>query len=154
MKIRITVGEQEKLNGYLNIDPITKFDGLAVDIRNLDEVVSDAECTEIISEDVIDFLEKEESMISLSHWIKKLRHGGKIIVTSVDAREVSRSFYRKEIDIEIFNKAMHGNFLEPWDVRLSHSTLEELSSFFESQDLKVTKKRINGIKLIVEAQRP
>jgi len=154
MKIRITVGEQEKLNGYLNIDPITKFDGLAVDIRNLDEVVSDAECTEIISEDVIDFLEKEESMISLSHWIKKLRHGGKIIVTSVDAREVSRSFYRKEIDIEIFNKAVHGNFSEPWDVRLSHSTLEELSRFFESQNLKVTKKRINGIKLIVEAQRP
>ena len=154
MKIRITVGEQEKLNGYLNIDPITKFDGLAADIRNLDEVVSDAECTEIISEDVIDFLEKEESMISLSHWIKKLRHGGKIIVTSVDAREVSRSFYRKEIDIEIFNKAVHGNFSEPWDVRLSHSTLEELSRFFESQNLKVTKKRINGIKLIVEAQRP
>jgi len=154
MKIRITVGEQEKLNGYLNIDPITKFDGLAVDIRNLDEAVSDAECTEIISEDVIDFLEKEESMISLSHWIKKLRHGGKIIVTSVDAREVSRSFYRKEIDIEIFNKAVHGNFSEPWDVRLSHSTLEELSRFFESQNLKVTKKRINGIKLIVEAQRP
>ena len=154
MKIRITVGETEKLNGYINIDPITKFDELAVDIRNIDEVVSDAECTEIISEGVIDFLEKEESMKVLSHWIKKLRHGGRIVVTSIDAREVSRSFYKKEIDIEIFNKAMHGNFSEPWDVNLSHSTIEELSDFFESQNLNVTKKRINGIKLIVEAERP
>ena len=154
MKIRITVGETEKLNGYINIDPITKFDEIAIDIRNIDEVVSDAECTEIISEGVIDFLEKEESMEVLSHWIKKLRHGGRIVVTSIDAREVSRSFYKKEIDIEIFNKAMHGNFSAPWDVHLSHSTVEELSDFFESQNLNVTKKRINGIKLIVEAERP
>ena len=69
-------------------------------------------------------------------------------------KKVSRSFYKKEIDIEIFNKAMHGNFSEPWDVHLSHSTVEELSDFFESQNLNVTKKRINGIKLIVEAERP
>ena len=154
MKIRITVGETEKLNGYINIDPITKFNELAVDIRNIDEVASDAECTEIISEGVIDFLEKGESIEALSHWIKKLRHGGRIVVTSIDAREVSRSFYKKEIDVEIFNKAMHGNFSAPWDVYLSHSTVEELSDFFESHNLNVTKKRINGIKLIVEAERP
>ena len=48
MKVRITVGEQEKLNGYTNVAPITKFDGLSIDIRNLDDLVSDAECTEII----------------------------------------------------------------------------------------------------------
>lgn len=154
MKVRITVGEKEKLNGYLNIDPISKFDDLSVDIRNLDDVVSDAECTEIISEDVIDFLKKDESIKVLSHWVKKIRHGGKIIVTSIDAYEVSKSFYRKTIDIAVFNKAIHGNFLEPWDVRLSHTTIEELSEFFRSQGLNVTKKRTNGIKLIVEAERP
>ena len=61
MKIRITVGEKEKLNGYINIDPITKFDDMPCDIRNLDDVVSDAECTESISDDVIDFLDKGSS---------------------------------------------------------------------------------------------
>jgi predicted SAM-dependent methyltransferase len=154
MKIRITVGETEKLNGYVNIDPITKFDGIASDIRNLDDIVSDSECMEILSDDVIDFLEKKESMKVLSHWIKKIRHGGKIIVTSVDAYEVAKSFYRKTFDIDIFNKAIHGSFSEPWDVRLSHTTMEELSDFFQSQGLIVTKKRINGIKLTVEAERP
>ena len=75
MKIRITVGEKEKLNGYINIDPITKFDDMPYDIRNLDDVVSDAECMEIISDDVIDFLEKKGSMEALAHWVKKIRHG-------------------------------------------------------------------------------
>ena len=144
MKIRITVGEKEKLNGYINIDPITKFDDMPYDIRNLDDVVSDAECMEIISDDVIDFLEKKGSMEALAHWVKKIRHGGKIIVTSIDAYEVSKSFYRKNFDIDMFNKAIHGNFSAPWDVRLSHTTIEELSDFFQSQGLNVTKKRING----------
>ena len=67
---------------------------------------------------------------------------------------MSKSFYRKTIDIAVFNKAIHGNFLEPWDVRLSHTTIEELSEFFRSQGLNLTKKRTNGIKLIVEAERP
>tara|TARA_Y100000401_G_scaffold109082_1_gene104953 strand:- start:1409 stop:1873 length:465 start_codon:yes stop_codon:yes gene_type:complete len=154
MKIRITVGEEEKLNGYVNVDPITKFDGLAVDIRNLDNVASDAECTEIIAEDVIDYLEKEESLQVLSHWIKKLRHKGKIVVTSVDAHEVAKAFFRKEMDIKTFNRAIHGNFLQPWDVKMSHATLEELDHVFSSSGLVVTKKRTNGIKLIVEAERP
>ena len=111
MKIRITVGEKEKLNGYTNIDPIT-------------------------------------------NWVKKMRHGGKIIVTSIDALEVAKSFSRKEIDVEVFNKAIHGNFSSVWDVFLNHTTLEELSSILEKLGLTVTKKRINGIKLIVEAERP
>ena len=154
MKIRITVGEKEKLNGYINMDPITKFDDMLYDIRNLDDVVSDAECMEIISDDVIDFLEKKGSMEALSHWVKKIRHGGKIVVTSIDAYEVAKSFYRKNLDIDMFNKAIHGNFSAPWDVRLSHTTIEELSDFLQSQGLNVTKKRINGIKLIIEAERP
>tara|TARA_R110002110_G_scaffold37253_6_gene123268 strand:- start:6978 stop:7442 length:465 start_codon:yes stop_codon:yes gene_type:complete len=154
MKIRITVGEKQKLNGYTNIDPITKFDDIAIDIRNLDELVSDAECTEIISEGVIDFLNRGDFVIAINNWVKKMRHGGKIIVTSIDALEVAKAFSRKEIDIEVFNQAIHGNLSSGWDVLLSHTTLEELSSILEKLGLTVTKKRINGIKLIVEAERP
>ena len=153
MKIRITVGEKEELNGYINVDPITKFEGVPSDLRNLDDIASDAECTEIISDDVIDYLDKEDYLAALSHWVKKIRRGGKIIVTSVDAYQVAKSFYRKNIDIATFNTAIHGNFSAPWDVRLSHTTIEELSDLLKSQGLTITKKRINGIKLIVEAER-
>ena len=154
MKVRITVGEQEKLNGYTNVDPITKFDGLSIEIRNLDDLVSDAECTEIISEGVIDYLNKDDLVLSITNWVKKMRHGGKIVVTSIDALEVAKAFAKQKIDIDTFNKAIDGNFSQGWDVFLNHTTIEELSSVLEKLGLFVTKKRINGIKLIVEAQRP
>ena len=154
MKIRISVGQREKLNGYLNIDPISKFDDIAVDIRNIDPIASDAECTEIICEDVIDFLHREESFTVLKHWVKKIRHKGKIVVTSVDTHQVCKSFLDKEINIDQFNKILHGTFQAPWDVRLSHSTLEELAEFLTSLGLTITKKRISGIRTILEATRP
>ena len=61
MKINISVGQDEFLTGYTNIDPISKPEGLAVDIRNLDSVASDSECTEIIAVDVLDFLDISRS---------------------------------------------------------------------------------------------
>ena len=154
MKIRITVGDDQKLNGYLNIDPISKFDDIAVDIRNIDPIASDAECTEIICEDVIDFLHREESFTVLKHWVKKIRHKGKIVITSVDTHQVCKSFLDKEINIDQFNRILHGTFQAPWDVRLSHSTLEELAGFLESLGLTITKKRISGIRTILESTRP
>ena len=154
MKVRITVGEQEKLNGYTNVDPITKFDGISIDVRNLDGLVSDAECTEIVSEGVIDYLDRKDFVLAISNWVKKMRHGGKIVVTSIDALEVAKGFLKRKIDIEVFNKAIHGGFSSPWDVFLSHTTIEELSSILEGLGLIITKKRTNGIKLIVEAKRP
>ena len=154
MKIRVTVGEPDKLNGYINVDPVSKFDDLSVDVRNLDEVAADAECTEIISEGVIDFLKKSDVAKALINWAKKIRHGGKIVVTSIDAREVSKAFYRNQMTADEFNRLIHGGFSGAWDVYLSHTTVEELSSFFEAQGFNVTKKRINNFKLLVEAYRP
>ena len=154
MKIRVTVGEPDKLNGYINVDPVSKFDDLSADVRNLDEIAADAECTEIISEGVIDFLEKSDVAKALVNWAKKIRHGGKIVVTSIDAREVSKAFYRNQMTADEFNRLIHGGFSGAWDVYLSHTTVEELSSFFEAQGFNVTKKRINNFKLLVEAYRP
>ena len=154
MKVRISVGQREKLNGYINVDPISKFDDLAVDIRDISPVASDAECTELICEDVIDFLHREETFEVLTSWSKKIRHKGKIVITSVDAYQVCKSFLEKDIDIEQFNQIIHGTFQAPWDVRLSHTTLEELSKFFTSLGFIITKKKISGIRTILEATRP
>jgi len=154
MKIRITVGANEQLSGYVNIDPISKFNDLAIDIRDLSEVVENSECREILAEDVIDFLEKKESFTVISNWISKLRHGGKIIITSVDAHVTSGLLYKGKIELSTFNKLMHGNFTAPWDVKLSHSTIEEMSSFLISQGLVINKKRQNGPHMIIEAERP
>jgi Fe2+ or Zn2+ uptake regulation protein len=49
---------------------------------------------------------------------------------------------------------MHGNFEEAWSVKLSHTTMEDLVSFLESQGIKVTKKRLQGVNMLVEGERP
>ena len=154
MKIRITVGDDQKLNGYLNLDPISKFDDVAVDIRNLDEVAEDSECNEILADDVVGFLERSDALQAMSNWIKKLRKNGKIIITAVDAHVVSGLFYTGQIDLETFNKLLHGNLSAPWDIRLGHTTVEEVSKFLQTRGLVVTKKTLDGLKATIGATRP
>ena len=154
MKINISVGQDEFLTGYTNIDPISKPEGLAVDIRNLDSVASDSECTEIIAVDVLDFLEGIEAEQVLKHWIKKLRHNGKIVIGGVDAYEVSKLLYHGRISLEDFNYLIHGQFSAPWDVKMNHMTLEYVETLMKDSGLQVTKKRIKDYSFIVEGERP
>ena len=148
MKINLKLGGKDK-NGYLNIDGLK-----GMELRNLDEYVDDAECIEVLAEDILDYLQINEARSVLAHWISKLRHGGKLIVGGTDIAEVCRMFYKRAIDLESLNEILHGNFQEAWSVKLSHTTMEELASFLESQGIKVTKKRIEGFKMIVEGERP
>ena len=159
MKINITVGSSHVMNGYLNIDPITGQDIeeaqiIRADIRNLDDVAMDSECREIIAENVLDYLAKEDSKIALANWVKKLRHKGRIIVGGIDAYEVCKQFYQRVIPIEEFNIAMHGSLENPWEVKLSHSTLSELENQLRSLGVEILSKRVNGLNMVIEGERP
>ena len=169
MKINILIGGTDYKSGYINIDPTLKRKSESIalensnddqsnivksDIRNLDDIVSDSECKELIAENVLDFLELSESRAVLSHWISKLRHGGKIIVGGTDIYEVCRLFYKQAIDLNTLNAIIHGDFSQPWDVKMSHSTMENLQEFLQSEGIKIIKKRIQGFKMIIEGERP
>ena len=153
MKVNITVGSSEFKNGYLNIDPISKPDGLDIDIRKLDTIIEDAECTEFKAEDVLDYLEKSEAESVLEHWTSKVRKGGKIVIGGVDAYEVSKMFYQQKITLEEFNNLIHGSFTQPWDVRLNNFTMEYIQSKLINAGLRITKKRLDGYRIIVEGER-
>ena len=154
MKVRISVGESEKLSGHLNIDPITKFDDVAVDIRDISEYVDDASCESFVIDHVLGFLEKEEAKRVFVQYMKKIRHEGTITVSEIDAYEIARSFYKNDVDIDFFNKAIHGNFEKPWDVKLSSFTIDELIDILREDNFQITKKRLNGARFTVEAIRP
>ena len=154
MKIRITVGADEKLNGYINVDPVSRFDNLESDVRNLDSIAEDAECSEILAEEVIDFVRREELYPILDHWISKLRHGGKMYLSFYDTRQIAKAFFRGKINLDEFNMIVHGTFSAPWDIRLSHTTIEELSQFLQSRGLVITKKTLDGLKATIGVERP
>ena len=86
--------------------------------------------------------------------MKKIRHEGTIVISELDAYEIAKSFYRREIDLDFFNEAVNGSFDEPWDVKMSSFTINELIDILEENNFQITKKRLNGFKFTLEAIRP
>ena len=169
MRVSITVGATEFKNGYLNIDPISEeggekvgaryhqdsFDGsVKADVRDLDDLVMDSECTELIAEDVLDYLVLEEAKSAIGHWVTKLRHGGKIIISGTASYEVCKQFVQRTIDADTFNGLIHGEFNHPWDVKMSHMSTTDLQNELESHGIKILKKRVNGFSMVLEGERP
>ena len=77
MKVNITFDEDNNLNGYLNISP------------NQLSSVDDGEADEVRAIDVLPYFPEEESANLLMSWIKKLRHGGHLIIGALDIYEVA-----------------------------------------------------------------
>ena len=83
MKLQITIHDQP-MSGYQYINPM-----YGQDIYNLDNIVSDNECTEIFADKIIDFISISNMFNMVSHWIKKLRHGGILVIGGTDCYELS-----------------------------------------------------------------
>ena len=155
------------LNGYVNVDPFGFGDEnkVVADLKNLDDVVDDSEAMEIIAEDIIDFLPLGDVEDAINHWIKKLRHGGRIIVGGVDMFEACKAFSTYTIDLAMANYLLHGAQEQPWEERHANFTLLGLAQFLEDRGLKIITKRGYGVSsnragyeknyhMYVEAMRP
>lgn len=160
MKLNLIYGEGDYLNGYLNLHPFamqeTEQPKIRIaDIKNLDRWVSNAEATEIIATDVIDYLLIQEVPQIIAHWISKLRHGGKIVIGGTDMLEVSKAFHEYEIDLQTVNKLLHGQQTQPHLVKRVNLTLMGIKTFLQTDNhgLKIIKTRRAGYNYIVEAQR-
>ena len=86
--------------------------------------------------------------------MSKLRHQGTIVIGGTDAYEVCKMFSQNAIDLQELNNLFHGQQTQEWDVRLNQLTLQTVSEELEKRGLKTLKKRINGFKFSVEAERP
>jgi hypothetical protein len=157
MKINLLYGSDNVLSGFLNIDPFAKDEDIKKNkgrVDNLDEICEDAECLSIIAEDIIDYFSSKEVDNIISHWIKKLRHGGKIVIGGIDLIEVSRSFNNKYIDLINTNLLLFGDQSESWKYRKSCLTSSELVKGLQGLGLNILKNRINNYKYTIEAERP
>ena len=140
MKVYLTV-KGDNISGYHNIDAssggdIVKMDG-----------VEDSEATEIIASDIINFTDISSINDLLSGWVKKLRHGGRIVVGGVEIDEVCNAFISKAIDVNQFNKLVH-------EGRVSQITTTDLEKILINHGLTITKKRTDNFNMIIEAIRP
>ncbi len=140
MKVNLTV-KGENISGYVNIDASTGGD--IVELKEIDN----AEAKEIIASDVINFVAIESLELLVQGWIKKLRHGGKIVIGGIEINEVCKAFIHKAISCQELNQFIHNG-------RMSHVPINELEKILINQGLIIEKKRIDNFNMIIEARRP
>ena len=158
MKVNLLYTEVEPRPGYLNINPFAtnETDELKIgEVFNLDEWVDDSEAMEIIANDVIDYLPANIVMNTLEYWVRKLRHGGHLIVGGTDLYEVCKGFTTYALDVQQVNAYLHGEHAyNPNFIKKITLTALGLSNFLATKGLHIVKKRITGYHFIVEAKRP
>jgi len=146
MKLNITIQPYE-LSGYKNISPLTGS-------NILDLPVEKAECTEIIGEDIIDYISYDKIQEVVTGYVSKLRHGGRIILGGTDIFEVAKQCITQSNPVQKTNQLLYGDGNPSgWGFKRSCTTILHISSIFSQLGLKVTKQRLSETKFIVEAFR-
>ena len=157
-KINLIYGKGDVLHTHVNINPFANdADGEKIirgDISNLDKYVDDAELSELVAQDVIDYIPISETQKTLNNWISKIRIGGTIILGGVDLLESCKALSLRQIDTLEANFILHGTQEKPYLVRKSSFTCSELCDYIkENFDFKITKKRVESYSMVVEARR-
>lgn len=143
MKINITTDPYE-LSGYENVALTT------TDVYTPFNLQADqGECTEIIAEEIIDYISIDDLLDIVTHYVSKLRHGGKIILGGTDIIELSKDILRQnktmvEVNHEIFGTS---------NLKKGCLALNDVVTVLSHLNLKITKQRLDGTKFIVEAIR-
>lgn len=154
MKLNLLINNPGDVrSGYVNVDPAAQpgeLDRVACDLTNLDPVADDAEVTELLAYDVFDQFPAGGAARLLDHWVKKLAHGGTIALSGVDLLELSKAFALRQLTVDEANGWLHGEKGE----RRATYTLQDLVDVLEQRGLRIIKKRSQGRRYIVVAQRP
>ena len=154
MKIHVGVG-LDPLSGHLNIDP-SQPNGDQItpgDFRNLDQFCGAAECTELIGDNVLDCIPPHLLYETLKNWTSKLRHGGKIQIGGTDLVELCKAVINGHIKIIDAVQILHGDARNTWTMKYGQYTASDIVEIITQLGLEVTKVRINGTSMIVEAKR-
>ncbi len=155
MKVNLLVNSPHfHRNGYLNIDPFAK-DGdqhrVRGDVSNLDALVDDGEAEEIVAYEILDLFPFRDGGTILNNWLKKLKKGGTIVLTSLDILSVAKDLHFGNLEYD--HKMIYGNQTANWDFRKASYPLRELVAELKERGLKIIKQRIDNYKAVVVAER-
>ena len=145
MKINIHTQGNER-DGYVNV-PFPADIGMGI---VLDPFVDDGEAEEIIAYDVVDRFPSAIVDNMLSHWTRKLSHGGILAFDSIDIVQVSKLLVTRNITPEDANALLHGEYGE----RRAAFCMADMVHFLEKSGLTILKKRWQSYRATVVAQRP
>lgn len=152
MKIRIGY-KQPDMKNYLHIDPhplnsnIPAYNGQLEDL-NLDNIVDNNECTEIVAGELINYIPVEKVFNILNHVCMKLRHGGRIVVGGTDVRVVSLGVVNGSLDPKEFNNIVFA------DGNKSILPMNDMADILCKIGLTILSREFNGVNYLITAERP
>lgn len=152
MKLNLLWNSSNILNGFQNIDPFASgSDGkLMADLDKIDDICADAEATQIIAENVIDYYSFNEAKTLIAYWKKKLRLNGTMVLCGVDAISTAQMYFLRAMPLEEFNKKIYG---EGQNLKKCMYTILEIKDLLSNLGLKILKMELNSGIYVVEGQR-
>jgi hypothetical protein len=157
MKIILTMKPESAPKTYIILSPVVqdntetekKINILSHSLLNsLDDYIEDGEAEEIILDDIIEYIRSDIFIMVFEKCIKKIKHGGKIIITGTDIYLVCKAFVEYKISIEELNLLVYGN------AKNIGLTSETISKYLEKIGFKIIKRRHEIYDYLIEAQRP
>jgi hypothetical protein len=131
------------------------LDAVPDGVEALNELVDNAEAIQIILEEALDYVPLTKLADFLETTVRKLRHGGTLIVVGTDALAVAKDFSQYKIPIEEFNVMLHGGEQGPHQVKTATLTMHGVVNFLRNEyGLKILRQTIDDYTYVVEAQRP
>jgi hypothetical protein len=115
---------------------------------NIDDVVCDAEATEILALGVLDKYSLTDIPKIVDVFVRKLRHGGSITLDCIDLAELLKSVLNGELTLSEINNFTHGGN------RKSVLNVNFLSDLLKERGLRITLLRLENLHGIVKAERP
>tara|TARA_R100000988_G_C3965440_1_gene148528 strand:- start:115 stop:534 length:420 start_codon:yes stop_codon:yes gene_type:complete len=106
--------------------------------------IDDGSCEEILLENCLDYVSQRKDF--LSEIVKKVRYGGKIIVSGIDLHQVGRQITNGFITTSNAASVLY-------DKRQSSSTIDEMQSLLELGSLTIISKQLSDINYTLIAQR-
>lgn len=156
MRLNLMIEGSGSRTGFVNIDPYSHDvpNVIKADLSNLSHTVDDAEASEIVAHEVLDYYPGKMVDLVLDNWLLKICHGGTLTISVVDTQEVAKALCDGNIDIDEVQDLLHGKQERQWDVRKATFTLAILVTVLENKGLKILQKRVRNYRAYVVAQRP
>jgi hypothetical protein len=143
MRINLNLFANNPKDGYTNAD------GVFI-ITNQCE---NGEATEILSENVLEYIPLDHYFGTISNWLSKLRHNGKLIIVTQDIYGLTRKYLNGELNLGEYNLAMFGSSSAPAQKR-SGVSMHELKQLVKQVGLTLEKSYFSDNNITLILRRP
>lgn len=151
-KVRIGYNQIE-MQGYIHIDPkpvnpdIPAYPNPLSEI-DLDTIVDNNECTEIVAGELINFVPAEKLVNVIGQISRKLRHGGRLCIGGTDLYAFSVAVINGVLNPLEANEAIYSKAKE------SMIPMNDVADLLIRLGLVITNRELNGISYTILAERP